>query len=285
MNKKALIVQGGWPGHQPERTAGLFMKILISCGFDVEVFDSLDVFLDIEKLKALHLIVPVWTYNQTELTDEQSKALYAAIHEGVGFAGSHGVGDSFRCTVLWQYITGGQFVGHTTFIGEARVSIRELSHPIMSGIQDFTSVDEHYYMHIDPASKVLAVTRYPKDFCSPGGDVDMPSIWTKHIGKGRIFYCSLGHMLDIMMTKALEDTQFVLMDLSTTRILQIEKFATKVIKDSGLNSEVYITTNRREALKEADYVVTTFKIGGIAAYESDYKIPMKYGVDQCVGIR
>jgi alpha-galactosidase len=46
---------------------------------------------------------------------------------------------------------------------------------------------------------------------------------------------------------------------------------------------VWKTTDRREALKGADYVIATFQVGGIKGFEADYKIPLKYGVDQCIG--
>ncbi len=63
----------------------------------------------------------------------------------------------------------------------------------------------------------------------------------------------------------------------------MEEFLKKVIKKHGLRTEVYVTTDRRDALKDADYVIATFQVGGVSAFELDYSIPMKYGVDQCIG--
>jgi alpha-galactosidase len=90
-------------------------------------------------------------------------------------------------------------------------------------------------------------------------------------------------MLDIMATEALQETEFVLMAPSTTRTSQVEAFANEVIRANGLKSQVVVTTDRREALRGADYVICTFQIGGMDAFELDYKIPLKYGVDQCIG--
>jgi uncharacterized protein len=56
-NRKALIVWGGWDGHQPEPVAEIFHKQLVNHGFEVEVSDTLDAFLDGDKLKSLDLIV------------------------------------------------------------------------------------------------------------------------------------------------------------------------------------------------------------------------------------
>ena len=59
--RQALIVQGGWDGHEPVQISQTFAKVLHAEGFDVEISDTLDSFLDVEKLKKLHIIVPVWT--------------------------------------------------------------------------------------------------------------------------------------------------------------------------------------------------------------------------------
>ena len=61
MNKKALIVRGGWDGHQPVQVAEVFHEILVDENFEVEVSDTLDSFLDKEKLMNLSLIIPIWT--------------------------------------------------------------------------------------------------------------------------------------------------------------------------------------------------------------------------------
>lgn len=102
------------------------------------------------------------------------------------------------------------------------------------------------------------------------------------IGAGSIVFCKT-LILDIMATPSLEDTEFCLMAPSTARTSQVETFVNRIIKENGLKAKVYKTTDRREALKDAKYVITTFQVGGVRAFEMDYRIPMKYGVDQCIG--
>lgn len=63
--KKALIVWGGWDGHEPEQVAGIFANILRNHQFDVEVADTLEAYADAEKLMGLDLIVPVWTMGKS----------------------------------------------------------------------------------------------------------------------------------------------------------------------------------------------------------------------------
>ena len=203
MGKKALIVWGGWDGHEPKQVAEIFRRVLSEDGFEVEVSDTLDAFKDKDKLMGLNLIVPVWTMGK--ITGEQSGPVYEAVRSGVGIAGCHGgMCDAFREDAEWQFMTGGQFVGHPGNDGTSyRVNIRRPEHCIMKGISDFNYVSEQYYMHVDPAVRVLASTQFPvADGPHVGnGTVDMPVVWTKMYGQGKVFYNSLGHVANVMDTE------------------------------------------------------------------------------------
>ena len=187
--KKALIVQGGWQGHEPKQVSDIFARALGERGFCVEIADTLDVLRDGEKLKALDLIVMAWTMGAIE--EEQVKPLLEAVESGVGIAGVHGgMGDSFRTCCPYQHMVGGQWVAHPGDDGvEYQVHIEDVASPITEGLTDFTVKSEHYYMHVDPGNTVLATTRF--------GDVVMPVTWTKMWGQGRVFYCSLGHVAQV----------------------------------------------------------------------------------------
>ena len=102
------------------------------------------------------------------------------------------------------------------------------------------------------------------------------------IGAGSIVFCKT-LILDILQTDGLQDTEFALMAPSTRRTSQVERFVKRVIADNKLPATVYKTTDRRDALTGADYVISTFQIGGVDAYDVDINIPLKYGVDQCIG--
>lgn len=188
--KKALIVYGGWEGHQPKEVSGLLADLLKDAHFEVELSDTLDTFLDEEKLRSLNLIVPIWTMGK--ITPLQLNPLLAAVRSGVGIAGCHGgLADSFRDATEFQYMVGGQWVAHPGNDGvRYTVHIKEKGHPIMEGLEDFEVCSEQYYMHVDPAIQVLATTFF--------GDVEMPVTWTKTYGEGKVFYCSLGHHVDIV---------------------------------------------------------------------------------------
>ncbi|MBC8446973.1 MAG: alpha-galactosidase [Chloroflexi bacterium] len=102
------------------------------------------------------------------------------------------------------------------------------------------------------------------------------------IGAGSIVFCKT-LILDILATGGLEDTEFALMAPSTRRTPYVESFVQRVIEANDLPARVWLTTDSREAVKGADYVITTFQVGGIEGFAADYKIPLKYGVDQCIG--
>lgn len=200
MAGKALIVWGGWDGHQPEQVARILEGALKAEGFEVEVSDTLDAFKDRDKLMRLSLIVPHWTMGK--ISDEQIKPVLEAVQSGVGMAGCHGgMCDSFRDNTDWQFMTGGQWVAHPGNDGlKYTVRITDRSHPITSGIGDFDVASEQYYMHVDPAVKVLATTRFPVADGPhvPNGAVEMPVLWTKVFGKGRVFYNALGHTAKVV---------------------------------------------------------------------------------------
>ncbi len=198
--KKALLVWGGWDGHQPKEVSEIFRAQLEAEGFEVEVSDTLEAFADGEKLKGLDLIVPLWTMGRIEqgLVNNVS----AAVQSGVGLAGCHGgMCDAFRENVDWQFMTGGQWVAHPGNDGVAyTVNISNTSSPLTAGIEDFEVSSEQYYLHVDPAVEVLATTRFPL-VDGPhkyNKAVDMPVAWTKRWGLGRVYYNSLGHQANIM---------------------------------------------------------------------------------------
>jgi len=190
---KALIVWGGWDGHEPEGMAKLLGSSLEKRGVEVTISDTLDAFKDMD-LTQFDLIVPIWTMG-TIAKDQLMPVLEAVREHGVGIGGVHGgMCDAFRNETEWQFMTGGQWVAHPGNDGvEYTVEINpNESSPITAGIPSPLHIkSEQYYMHVDPAIRVLATTTFPD------GTV-MPVVWTKMYGKGRVFYCSLGHHVDVI---------------------------------------------------------------------------------------
>lgn len=196
---KALITWGGWPGHEPDKVAALCADLLRAAGATVQVSDSLACFDDAAALADFDLIVPIWTMSSIE--KHQSENVAAAVQSGVGLAGCHGgMCDAFRSDVLWQFMTGAQWVAHPGNDGVAyRVRITSQD-PLVSAIDDFDVVTEQYYLHLDPAVQVHAVCDFPlvDGPHAANGPVEMPVVFTKRWGKGRVYYNALGHQANVI---------------------------------------------------------------------------------------
>jgi type 1 glutamine amidotransferase len=191
--KSALFIWGGWPGHEPEQCIDIFAPWLRKQGYKLEISNDLDVFLDEEKMMNLNLIIPVYT--QGEISRDQVKGLLDAVKSGVGIAGWHGgMGDSFRWSVEYQFMVGGQWVAHPGNIIDYEVNILKHDDPVMEGINDFKMHSEQYYMHVDPRVEVLATTTFGGMYAPWIEGTVMPVVWKTMYGKGRVFYTSLGHV-------------------------------------------------------------------------------------------
>jgi uncharacterized protein len=202
-SQKALIVWGGWDGHEPEKVAHLFESILSSEGFEVTVSNTLDSFADESLVLSQNLLVPIYT--MSTITNEQFEPVRKAVAEhGIGMAGCHGgMCDAFRNNTEWQFMTGSQWVAHPGNDGVRYVVKinRTNPHEITDGLSDFEVVSEQYYLHVDPGVNVLATT----DFPLPGVEgphsenpCAMPQVYTKKYGKGRVFYNALGHHASVL---------------------------------------------------------------------------------------
>jgi len=88
---------------------------------------------------------------------------------------------------------------------------------------------------------------------------------------------------DIVLTPALQESTIALMDIDPGRLAQARDLVQAIIDRQGLETQLEATTDRREAVQGADYVITTFQQGGLDAYALDIEIPQQYGVEQCVG--
>ena len=192
--KRALIVAGGWEGHEPRQCAALFAGILREDGFAVEQSDTLDVCLDADRMRQCDLIVPIWTMGQ--ITPAQEEGLLAAVAAGTGIAGWHGgMGDAFRNNPNYQFMVGGQWVAHPGDIVDYTVQIVDHDDPITAGLADFAMHSEQYYLHVDPSNEVLATTTFGGAHAPWIAGCVMPVVWKRRYGAGRVFYSSLGHVL------------------------------------------------------------------------------------------
>ena len=190
--REALIVWGGWNGHEPERCADIVSAMLREDGFKVHVDNTTAAFAA-SSLANMSLVVPIFTMAKIEKKEVES--LTKAVRDGVGLAGFHGgMCDAFREAVDYQFMCGGQWVAHPGNIIDYRVNVARPDDEVMQGIEDFDYRSEQYYMHVDPSNQVLATTTFSGEHAGWIDGVVMPVVWKRRHGEGRVFYSSLGHV-------------------------------------------------------------------------------------------
>ena len=131
--KKALIVFGGWPGHEPEKCNEILSKFLNSEGYEVRSENSTEAFAE-DYVHEMDLIIPIVTMAfhhspKGEIKKNEVNNLIKAVVNGCGLAGHHGgMCDAFRQSIDWQFLTGGQWVSHPT------VSYKHLTLPTIYSV-------------------------------------------------------------------------------------------------------------------------------------------------------
>ena len=190
--REALIVWGGWSGHEPEKGAHIVAAMLEAQDFKVRVENGPEAFAD-PAIADMSLIVPIVTMSKIE--KEGVENLTAAVRGGAGLAGYHGgMCDSFRESPDYQFMCGGQWVAHPGGVIDYRVDVAKPDDPIMHGIASFRYRSEQYYLHVDPSNEVLATTTFSGAHAPWIEGVVMPVVWKRKHGEGRVFYSSLGHV-------------------------------------------------------------------------------------------
>jgi type 1 glutamine amidotransferase len=104
------------------------------------------------------------------------------------------MGDSFRWSVNYQFMVGGQWVAHPGNIYDYEVNVAKPGDPVMEGIGTFKVHSEQYYMHVDPNVEVLATTTFGGEHAPWIEGTVMPVVWKTKYGNGRVFFSSLGHV-------------------------------------------------------------------------------------------
>ena len=102
------------------------------------------------------------------------------------------------------------------------------------------------------------------------------------IGAGSLVFCKT-LMSDFLSTPALAGSEYRLMAPSHRRLDKMHAFVQRMIDDNHASATAIATTDRREALRDADYVVIMIQVGGLEEFRQDYEIPLRFGVDQCIG--
>ncbi|MFD7025485.1 ThuA domain-containing protein [Promicromonospora sukumoe] len=212
-DKHALIVRGGWTGHEPVETTDSFLPFLAEHGYEVRVEETTAVYADADYLAGVDVIVQTVTMSTIEA--EELSGLIGAVAAGTGLAGWHGgIADSFRNSSDYLQLIGGQFATHppkaprAELAGEAADNFlrhtidivpERADHPIVAGIASFELTTEQYWVLSDEYNDVLATTTLAaRDFDPWHRPVTCPAVWTRQWGEGRVFVSTPGHELTVV---------------------------------------------------------------------------------------
>ncbi|MCZ8522687.1 MULTISPECIES: alpha-glucosidase/alpha-galactosidase [Paenibacillus] len=102
------------------------------------------------------------------------------------------------------------------------------------------------------------------------------------IGAGSIGF-TRGLLRDLLSVPEFREIEVAFTDISHPNLDMVTELCQRDIRENGLAIAIQSTTDRREALQGAKYVFCTIRVGGLAAFATDVDIPLRYGVDQCVG--
>lgn len=212
VTKSALVVRGGWDGHQPVEATDLFIPFLEENGYSVRVEESTAVYADADYMAGVDLILQCNT--MTTIEKAEFEGLRAAVEAGTGLGGWHGgIADSYRNNSDYLHLIGGQFACHPgkspeELTGEQadnymphtiNILPEASEHPIVAGLSDFDLVSEQYWVLTDDYIDVLATTTQAVRPWDPWNrPVTSPAIWTRSWGKGRIFVSTPGHRVEIL---------------------------------------------------------------------------------------
>ena len=210
--RRALVVRGGWDGHQPVAATELFLPFLREQGFEVDVHETNEVYADAEVMAATDLVVQSMT--MSSIGHDEFWGLRGAVEAGTGLVGWHGgIADSYRNSSDYLQLVGGQFATHpgkepSLRVGDETdnylpytVEITDLGreHPITAGLEDFALESEQYWVLHDDLIDVLATTTHPTQPYHPWHrPITSPAVWTRHWGKGRIVIATPGHTPEVL---------------------------------------------------------------------------------------
>jgi type 1 glutamine amidotransferase len=207
--RRALVVRGGWAGHEPVKATDLFLPYLRDQGFAVEVADSPAPYADAELMAATDLVLQCMT--MATISAEEVRA----VADGTGLAGWHGgIADAYRASADYLQLIGGQFAAHAARCGPEertgdqsdnyvphRITMTEAGtrHPVTEGVADFDLDTEQYWVLTDDYNDVLATTTTARrPWAAWQRPVTCPAVWTRQWGRGRVFVATPGHTVEVL---------------------------------------------------------------------------------------
>jgi alpha-galactosidase len=110
----------------------------------------------------------------------------------------------------------------------------------------------------------------------------MPKLKIAIIGAGSVGF-TRKLITDVLCVAELQDVDIALTDIDERNLGMVRQIIETIVETNKLPTRIEATRDRRRALEGANYVINCSRVGGLAAFADDIRIPLQYGVDQCVG--
>lgn len=152
-----------------------------------------------DKLKGVDLVFFANTTGDLGLSSDAKKAFYSWINEGGAYAGVHSAGDTYHGDADYLNLVRGEFETHGP---QVKVTVRnqDPAHPATKDIPATFEIYDEIYLYKnwsrDKVHVLLSMDVHPN---KPEMKGDYPVAWTNRVGKGRMFYTSLGHREDVYL--------------------------------------------------------------------------------------
>lgn len=102
------------------------------------------------------------------------------------------------------------------------------------------------------------------------------------IGAGSVGF-TRSMVRDILCVPELQDSHFCFHDINEHNLDMVYQLVSRDIAANPVQASCTRTLDRRECIRDAKYIFSFVRVGGLEGFQTDVDIPLKYGVDQCVG--
>lgn len=184
VRKKILLYQGG-RYFGTRKNLKEFQSILDK--YDIDGYENVEIFSNRDFFEYSTMI---FFSQEGEFTDEQENNVLEFVSSGKGFIGLHGASASFKSHPKYFEMLGGKFIGEKG-VRKINIKIVDSTHQITKGLSDFTFKDEPYRHDFSMAKDLHIIAE--ADYRDPDDPDSEPIIWVKPYGKGKVFFCALGH--------------------------------------------------------------------------------------------
>ncbi len=185
MSKKKILLYQGGRYFGVEKNHKVFQNILNE--YTVDNYETIEIF---STKNFFEYSAMIFFSQEGNFSNNQEKNVLEYVSSGKGFIGLHGASASFKSHPKYFEMLGGRFIGHKE-PNRFDIKIVDKDHPITNGLNDFSFRDEPYRHDFSMSNDIHVLAK--ADYQDEADPEHEPIMWVNSYGKGRVFFCTLGH--------------------------------------------------------------------------------------------